>query len=82
MPEIEEWLSANPLFVWRTKARHSQATIAQLMGVSVNTVRSWERGLGEPTQYNKDLLRGISHSSVTSESWAKWYESRPQKTVA
>ena len=54
--DVAEWQDRNPLVVWRRERGWSQAGVALGLGVSVNTLRSWEQGASVPQPANMDRL--------------------------
>lgn len=60
--------SADEIRSIRTKDGCSQESFAQILGISVETVRKWEQGKNEPTTSNLRLLQIIrNHPEVIDE---------------
>lgn len=77
-PEQRRWADQCPLRQWRAQATHrTQATVALQLGVSVNTLRSWEQGVNQPNEDNWQGLVGLLHDKDLSKRWERWLAKQP-----
>lgn len=74
----ELWLPLCPLAQWRAESAHrTQADTAGRVGVSVNTIRSWEQGVSAPNEGNMVKLAIVMDRPLVDRAWSDWLAARP-----
>jgi transcriptional regulator with XRE-family HTH domain len=79
--QILAWRERCPLTRWRSSRRFSRPDIAAMVGVSEQTIRNWEMGLGLPTAEHLAALAAVVEADDFPEAWAVWVRERPQSQM-
>jgi len=75
---FDEWRKKNPLRIWRTGNKWTQADVAAAAGVSSQSVRSWEGGHHNPDEYSMSFLVSLTRDDEFISKWKLWVESKPK----
>jgi DNA-binding transcriptional regulator YiaG len=74
---LKSWIEANPLRKFRKEQGLSIMAIANMLGVGMSTIQTWESGAHWPKDENFDRMSAIMQKTNLEQSWSKWLQSRP-----
>jgi DNA-binding XRE family transcriptional regulator len=78
---IDEWLAANPLFVWRTAGDETKPMeyAAQQCGASRTSVMYWERGEFMPKHKYMQAIATMMRVDfgMLYTQWQSWLDGKP-----
>jgi len=78
--EVLAWREANPLRRWRVKNKWTQGMIADVVGVSAQSIRSYESGHYRPDRGPMSLIAALLQRDVSkmNKEWTRWLNKRPE----
>ena len=76
---LDVWRGKNPLRVWRTKHKWTQGEVADVIGVSEQSVRMYERGRYRPVEDTMATIAIVMRRDYRkmNQEWTRWLNKRP-----
>lgn len=79
MKTIADWKAQNPLILARSAQKVSQAYLAVVVGVSVQTIQNWEYRGSRPSEPNMKRLMATLEVYDLDNQWNRWEGQKPKK---